>query len=275
MDWSRAKSILILVFVIVNIFLVANIGVFNLRSSISGETISNAKTVLKERGITLKCELPRFGSDTGMMQFDNAADRKREIIGKLLGNIDKPVESIKFGEELVKGSKNLVFESNGDFIYKDQSPSGSVNLTSKNEIEKLVRDSLQGTGLPLGKYIVDDFWLVSDKEAIIIFREKYKSFIVYDNYIGAWVSKEGITHLECRFKEVRGLTQKNKIIPAHVILLRNMEKGSGTVILGIDIGFRNKSDRSTKDLYSSPAWRVTTDDNVITYFNAYTGEVIK
>ena len=58
MDWSKAKSVLILVFIILNIFLAYNIMLLYNDEGISAHIIENVENILMDNGVELKCQIP-------------------------------------------------------------------------------------------------------------------------------------------------------------------------------------------------------------------------
>jgi regulatory protein YycI of two-component signal transduction system YycFG len=49
-DWSKAKNILILIFIVLNVFLLAYLGVYTKSSNISKEAVTSTLNVLKKMG---------------------------------------------------------------------------------------------------------------------------------------------------------------------------------------------------------------------------------
>lgn len=60
MDWARAKSIFIVVFIIMNILLVSyNVSNGN-RQQVSKKMITDSITILNQRGVELECKIPEI-----------------------------------------------------------------------------------------------------------------------------------------------------------------------------------------------------------------------
>ena len=63
MDWSKAKTILIIVFLVLNIFLGGNLWLKSSAKSditiVSANEIDEAKKILKQEGIIVKADIPK------------------------------------------------------------------------------------------------------------------------------------------------------------------------------------------------------------------------
>ena len=80
MDWSKAKTILIIAFVAVNIFILCVIvnGKPVDEPTVSDEFISNTTKLLKDKNITIDTEIPRYipSLTSIIVEFENANPKK-------------------------------------------------------------------------------------------------------------------------------------------------------------------------------------------------------
>lgn len=278
MDWSRAKNILILILLALNIFLFVNISVHNPGSSISGETISNTVKILGTRGITVKCEVPRTNNAPGKLSYnENAKLDKLKIARRLLADMDLSASSIKGGKEAVKGSKKLTFTNDYSLVYEDTDPKENINISDKKSVEKSLRRYLDMLYLPSSAYYLDVFTKNTDGSVILKFREKYKDYFVFENCTEITATKDGVINLKCEYREMDSMMSPNKkIISAYQILLKQYGDGTKAVITDIDLGFMEyKLGQDTREIYKRPVWRVRTGDGKERFFSASEGEEIQ
>lgn len=238
MDWSKAKNVLIIIFIALNIFLLANIVFYNLGQGISEETILNTERILRNGGIVVQCDIPTYNSPTSSIDYESYKFDKQQIKDKL------------FGE--------------------------GVDNSDKKQVEKYVRKVVKDIGINLDSYILDQFTMDINGMVHLVFIEQFDGLLVFDNYVKIILSESGITYFECSFKKVRGLVnEKQDIIPAHQILLKNYSGGGSVVITGIDMGFKGySSDSNTKKSSQSPVWRITEQGGVFRFFSAIDGTEI-
>jgi len=257
MDWSKAKNIMIFIFLALNIFLLVNIIILNKGEDISAETRSNTKKILSDRGIKLNCEIPALNGNIGRLNYEESELDTSGIAGKLLGK-DNTSERIEYGKELISGSKRLVFLDANTFIYTNSSPQENVDISSNSEIEKSIRKFLTGIDIPVTEYHIDLLKIRTESAVTLILSQRYKDLIVFDNYINATVTKQGIINLECKYKKIKNSSSEAmRIMPAHQVLLKNFYEGKEAVINRIDIGYKGyNQEQGIRTFSESPTWRI-------------------
>jgi regulatory protein YycI of two-component signal transduction system YycFG len=276
MDWSKAKTILIYIFIGLNIFLIVYMSMYKFDKNVSRETIANTRGILSQRGINLECAIPDYSSDTARLIYENGGLDKAGLVHKLFNS---PVESYDNTEknlEIAEGSKKLIFKDESFFAYTDEKPSVQLDISDKDEIERYLREFLKNLGLHVSNYKVDWFSRNDDGSATFIFTEKYGKYLVFDNCIRAVVAENGITNLECSYSKVKGLSKElTKIMPAYKVLLKNFSTGEDLTIISIDFGFKGYEPEGETLQYSeAPAWRIRLKDGTSRYFKASDGDEI-
>jgi hypothetical protein len=159
MEWARAKSIILFLLVVFNIYLLTNIYGYVSGHGIAAETIRNTEKIMESRGIRLECPIPEYNSDTPKLVVDNKGPDRLLLAGRLLG---EGYEEGRAGGTYINGGKKLSFDSNGILTYTDDSPAASVDVGRKNAVEKYTRDFLIDKGLADSSYILDEKKINSD-----------------------------------------------------------------------------------------------------------------
>lgn len=276
MDWSKAKSILIVVMLLLNVFLFALISFYISNQGISRETISNTIEILKGRGVAVETEIPRYSSDTPSLICENGGYDRETIAAKLLGFV--PSGGIGDGDVLEKDGKKLVFRESSFFVYTDTAPSDEVEIEDLESTKSYIGKFLDRLGINAANYKLDSYVRNPDGSCTFMFTEKYRNFLVYDNSIKLTASQKGITYLESRHRKIKGFAAGSmRIMPAYQVLLKNFGEGDENVVItGIDIGFKGyiKEEDNMQQFSQGPAWRVTTSNGDIRYFKASDGEEI-
>jgi regulatory protein YycI of two-component signal transduction system YycFG len=278
MEWARAKSIILFLLVVFNIYLLTNIYGYVSGHGIAAETIRNTEKIMESRGIRLECPIPEYNSDTPKLVVDNKGPDRLLLAGRLLG---EGYEEGRAGGTYINGGKKLSFDSNGVLTYTDDSPAASVDVGRKNAVEKYTRDFLIDKGLADSSYILDEKKINSDGSIYLRYLEKYKGFPVYDNYTEVTVTQKGITYIEMQRRHIICLssTRIDGITTAYQVLLGNFDGSESVTITGIDIGYKDNGIQDMDGIESSeqlPAWRVIIKDAARPrYFSAVDGREIK
>lgn len=279
MDWSKAKIILIIIFIVLNVFLLSNILFMKMEDQVSEEKIQTALQAMSNKGIVIKGDIPNYAKDTGKLSFESVGYDKGRVVASLLG-IEGTKEN-KSGDiiEFVNGSKTLTFLNISTFEYTNTNPVEKIDVSNRKNAESMAKKLLASFGIPAANYIIDSggYTIKDDGSIMLELREKYKGFIIFDNYAQISVSPEGITYIKCKYRKVKGFAAgKKSILPAHLILLRHYDAGINSPISSIDFGFIGYSTvRETKESTESPAWRVRLEDGSEAFYKAYDGEKIK
>jgi regulatory protein YycI of two-component signal transduction system YycFG len=263
MDWSRAKSILILIFVLLNVYLLIYLGIYIKNSNITKEAVTNTLNILKKNGVVLDptCTVPKYNKRTPMLILENE-------------------DGLAFSEEATSGIISL--ERNISGLNSD------LDLNNTRNLEKHSRDYLLSRGIKVPNFILDRCFKninnslqnsSSDETVTLIFIEKFKNFLIFDNEISLIISKRGIQSAISTVKRIKGFTKTNSLImPAHQVLLKKFYNEKDIVIKSIDIGFKGfdggNEELESKETSQSPAWRITTGDGREIFLKAYDGEEI-
>lgn len=277
MDWSKAKNTLIIVFLILNICLFAAIMVNRLEQSVSAEALNNTIKILSARNIAVQCEIPKYNARTPSLDYESGKLNKLLIAEKLLGDGYSLFNDSK-DEKYIKGSKTLYFKNHDTFIFTDEGPGMELDLSSRRGLEKQLRNFFEGLGLDMSSYILDAYQKADDGTVRVRFTEKYRKFLVFDNYVDTKLTDEGIIFIECKYRKVKGfVNDRADIMPAHQVLLKNFMDDEDITITSIDIGFKGyETGRDMKRSAEGPAWRVMVKEKKEPlYFRASDGKKIE
>ncbi|MCX7749863.1 MAG: two-component system regulatory protein YycI [Clostridia bacterium] len=277
MDWSKAKNILIILFLGLNIYLAVQIINFS-DSDISNDVIKDTLTILDNRNIKLfkSCEIPRFNRAADKLNIEEYRFNKKYIAQELLNDHTLSDNDIA-GDQIHKGEKYLVFKKKGVLEYKNQRPEGNLNLIGNGEIEKYAAGFLEKLDIPVSKYELDQFTSNNNGTFTLTFKEKYKGYYVFSNKMTLTLSKRGVHSLDVKFSRVIGFdNNKEKIVPAHMVLTRNLNDFIGKTILSIEMGYNyDDMEQEGNTLGERPVWRIKATQGEEYFYSADTGERIR
>ncbi len=276
MDWSRAKNILIAVLILLNIYMGANVILMFTGSGVAHSVINDARKALTAKGIEFspECRIPSAADQVSSLIFENEYDFDRDRMERILtGGADGSVS---------RSGRKLTFGGTGAFIFEDPGCSGTIDMSDRRSTEKTVRSYLSSLGLPVGRFILDHYDAGAGR---LLFTEKYRGLLVFDNYFEVFIKNGGISGINCSIRRIRMFSGKGRrVMPIHQVLLlwdREIQEEEGAesiVIKRIDLGFRSVGSvgpgSGTKEFSESPVWRIMLGDGSYRYFKAYDAEEI-
>lgn len=278
MDWSKAKNILLLIFFIFNIFLAFSLRTFYFGESVSQKTISDAIKVLEKSNVKVECEIPRKSVGVWKLKYDpmDGADTRAEVIGRIL-KTKIAAHQVEPGAELVNGPRKVAIRDDMVFEYTNEGAAETIDITDKNAVINRARKVYRDLRLPFKAYHLDRYKVNDDGSVTVLFIEKFRKFLVYDNYLEITLTNNGITRVICSYKKTGSLEEDRlsgkKLIDAYIMLIKNFEGANNITITGIDLGFKKPSSKSDVKVMSlNLYWRVTLSDGREFYFNAGDGE---
>jgi len=273
MDWGKAKSILIILFLILNIFLGYNLFIERLSPQVSSSQLKAAESILKERGITLKTKIPPNSEIASRLAFEGVGQfDMSKTASKLLG-----VDSSIIGENTVlnNGEKQFSIENRYTFIYTNKSPDSPIEINNAKELEASIKKFLKDAGLPTSDLVLDDI-NYRESTANVVFIQQKGKYKLFNNYVEVKASKEGIEYLKCSLQKPSTTKKDERIMPAYKVLFQNLWDNNGMVISSIELGYTiDETDGEITGYYERLHWRVKTEDGKSMFFDAITGKPMK
>ena len=258
MDWSRAKSILIAVFLTLNIILLSYISI-NKFGGDPGEVAADTLEILRSKNVAVACEIPLYESDTPRLVYEDGKYDRLKVAHALMGDMPASAEEIGNSEELVFSGKKLSFEGENSFSFADRQPADVIDILDSGKTERYLREMFEKMGFKESAYVLDGYFENTGGGVVFVFTEKYGGYLVFDNCITVLATQKGIAEMKYRHRGIKGFSQEMiKILPAYKILLKNFAgAGEKVAITGIDLGFKGLAVKPGMREYSEgPAWRI-------------------
>lgn len=271
MDWKRAKTILILMFFILNIVLFAVL-YQNLRvPGISDQTIENTRTILGKNNVHIECPIPKYMGSDYMLKFEETEIDKKRIVEGLLGN-----NYVETGDTFVNGTEKLVFFNDCGFEYTDSGSNKKIYTQTKSEVDVFIKDLAKKINIPMNEFQLDDFYSSgAGQGSNVVYKGVYGNYPIYDNYIEVEVGSVSIKSIKYHYKKPVSIMEREevKVIPVYQILITRVTKYPGLTIKSVDLGFKAiNMDKDTKTLYEELSWRIKASNGKELYYNARNGE---
>lgn len=293
MDLPKAKIVIIVMLIILNVILLFNNITYYREHSVQMETIDNTVSILNERGIVLECDIPRTNKAAYRLEYGSGKLDRAAIVSSLFDDtlrnykLEKGAElklpstteaqiALMFSSEsevasgdtasFEVGGRKLVFYSGTRFVFINENPGQNVDIKNDDDASKYALKYLKSKGLITGKYVLDELRRSRDGSAVVTFIQEYEGFLIYDNFCTVTVTDSGITRLEYGKLQITGFLPGRISDPAsaYQVLLANYKVGEGCVITSIELGYRYPGGSSMYGAESSellPVWRVKFKDS--------------
>ncbi|MGI6085022.1 MAG: two-component system regulatory protein YycI [Acetivibrionales bacterium] len=265
MDWSKAKTILLITFLILNIFLFVMIMFTGSNQLLKNDYTRYAKDYLASRNIEIKADIPRVSRYTGKVLYStkkyNVQGLSRLVFGKEASvSESESAINIVVGDEMLNLTEDELYIK--DRLTDRETWSGDLKIFEDKLINYLKNLEFNKSDLYLEEATE------SENAKNIVFTVKYKKVHVFDQQITAQLDKDGFLTISAPAKEIRKENGTGEVLSAYQVLVMG-GLAPGSKVVNIDIGYRRISEG---DLYGIPVWRIMSDDGVTVLYNGFTGE---
>lgn len=282
MDWSKAKTILIIAFIVTNLLLAYMLYDNNTiaEPTVSDEFIADAIKLLKSKDITLNCDIPKDIPSLSMMTVEYEVNNVNEINkgffnGTCIGSMqEEGIVEFKKDKEIVKimEDKQLIYENEND---ENKYP----NLNEEKAIyiaEEFLKDkgfTKEDMKLNYKSNYKNTYYLEYTKI--------YNGIYVERTYSKFKIDKRGVKRFErlwLNTKEVGDNEIYISTAPKAILGLLNMESAYGKVVDDISLCYyfdpKKHSDlvgdfKKTKEGKAIPAWRIQFHDDSFIFLDEY------
>lgn len=283
MDWSKAKNILIIAFVITNIFLFfnikQNIDQHNYFYKVDNERIEDVTNILDEKSIVVNTDVPKQVPRLAVLTLKYETYKGKEVADKILGQYET-----KDGEFIKDNEKVKIDLNNKLIIYERRPQIFSIENLTEEKAKEIADNFIEKYGF----YNRDiKQWNVLQKERgqyEIIYKQIYKDMIIRDSEMKVLVNNTGVLRLERRWLQIEGIKDHEKrVIPATKALLIAIDKinkeDNGAIITDITLGYSLDISKfnslANQEWYNmelgdaSPYWIICLENKECIYIEAY------
>ncbi len=293
MDWSKAKTLLIVAFIITNIFLGYNIHSEKSRQNeiqiVDSRHLENVEQHLNDNGISLSIGIPNKVVSLPMLTVKYKNFDSDEVAKKILGKgYSKEIfnnDGLK--KEIFKGNGGeLIIENNKRLAYKNKGNRERVRIPNEEAAAKIANDFLKQHKLMKDDIIPDRIYHETGEYAEdgpaykLVYNQTYKDKFLGQSYIHVYVNHSGVVAVEAMLLECEKIQQPHKkVIPATEALMGIMntilqENKQPISINEIEIGYYFSPARYAdwKEVDSGtaiPSWKITIQNGKTYYIEAY------
>jgi len=206
MEWERAKSYLIIFFLLLNAGLGVLLFMESRRYTVAPEQERLIRTVLDQNGISMYTMLMRRFPPMRPLEIRGLYYDTDALLSILFENPYAVEQSTVFGQQIFQYGASMMTISNGFITYEN--PYGSRNRPgATNDLTASSASALTNTFVRsyFPDFRLDSNFRVGDNFRII-YRQEYRGQLIHSNFIEFLVTPLGITMIDMQFGQVLGHT---------------------------------------------------------------------
>jgi regulatory protein YycI of two-component signal transduction system YycFG len=255
MDWSKIKTIFILTFLILDVYLLFQF--MKVRDANQYEVITESSFVEKLEAEEIRYkELPKAPIED---QYLSA----------------KPKMFTKDDITKLKGQTALLKEPSSALIVKLDKPIALKPKFEAAELTSFIKDNV----LYGSEY---KFWKKEDKKNTIIYFQQYENMTLYENLSGMLTfhiddHNQIVSYEQTYLEDIAKMTEKEVILPPLKALETLHQKGDllpKSKITKVELGYSTLIQLAASQALA-PTWRFVVDDKESLYVNALEGQIIE
>lgn len=257
MNWYRIKTVLIFLFLAINIFLAALLGIEGLsKTRAAKEKVAAAAAALEKNGIEVLCEVPHETPRLGTLTLENPKAEPQKFAEQILGG-----KATRLGDTWRRDGKAVTLLDKG-FVYE----SGEKSVAPEKKTVQQMRTVLESMGFSMtyaegypGDTAVTFVQLI---DGVQLFECVLSVHPAADGTVaraeGAWAAV------------VESAGEKLPVKSAADALLSFLREGhAGSTITEITCGYAVLlSEEGYRTADAVPVWRVETADGNLYYYDA-------
>lgn len=277
MDLSRAKTILIMAFLVLNFFLGLllwqNPRNLRVQGGLTAEEAEQAKTALREAGFELQTALPRQTPRLSLLHVSRPPLNEDNWAARFWPGGGAQKRTASPGETyFVKGQEQLKINASGHLVFR-QPAGGSAVPAEEGRLlaDRLLRErSLLEDGLKF-----DLSFPAGGNVQVYRYLNIYQGFPLFNNFTNVHLHAEGIGEIGIyRLQPLSFSGREIQVVSAAMAvqtLLNQPGSFKAKNITDLSLGYYSQVYNAER-WEIAPVWRFAAADGTVFYVNAFTGE---
>lgn len=285
MNWSKAKTILIIVFLLADIFLFYVSYSGDLGYNSGNDSVAQVLEHLENRDIIVKGLIPNKGNP-GSQLYVKYTLFNPERAKKIFFNSDTDVFIRENENKIILENNHITVEifKNGEIVFLNKSINNAENSEiNESQAERIIDDFLKSLNIDRDDTIIINK-VIEDRSINIMYNQVYKNQFIDKTFLDIKVTNNGVAYMKMLwFESIENGKTKSEVIPPTKALLKLSEfyrEMEGTIIVeDISQGYYFGSNieqpfdvQSIEEGTAIPVWRISTNMGSI-YINAYNGTI--
>nr|WP_312576900.1 two-component system regulatory protein YycI [Sedimentibacter sp.] len=275
MDWNKSNTILIIAFVILNIFLLmstfSDIFTDNFNVNLDSDFKNDVENMLAGKNINIKCQIPEDEFILPVLETEyNMIEVNNEVVQKYLGKgVEAKEDVYEYSNE--KGEKLEIIDGKKIKFIMRNITSGEVSD------EEVLNESIKAV---IGQYAIDitnfseSCRYISKDGGYVTYTQNYNDINMDNSYINFLVDKVGVYGFEIqKIDTVMEIKDKIRAISAIEALPRLMtdDEIRDKDIIEIKMKYysvENENWKNIKNINADPTWKVVFSDGTQKYLSS-------
>lgn len=273
MDWSKAKSILIIAFIITNLIL-GYVLVENkdTEETFNKEFIEEVKGELLEKNIIITAKIPTDTPSLPKLTIEYEVYDPQKVVTLFLGKYDEKDEQFDKKFFKYRGKELTIFDNNKRLFYTSNNSEEKYKDLNESSLVEIAKNFLSERSFSTDDFKLGDYDYEPNRKAHYLEYVKiHKDRFVEESYMRFEIDNTGVTRFERYWIDTKDVTYSNfSISSAPNVLLRLISKVDviGKTITDIDLCYyfspndesEHVDPKNTMKGQAIPAWRVKFSD---------------
>jgi hypothetical protein len=267
MEWSKAKTVFIILFAILNVFLFVSILYGSTSTGFNSDYVKSVKTLLESRNIRIEADVPSYRYKTGKIVYDESEPDVAKVVEFLFGHSLDPVNEPESSLAHWREDDKLLIAGNNAIEFTDDSPDGKLDISVKENVQKELERYLEGLGLNRRDYAMDAY-IKRNGEVYVRYLKKFRGQLLFDVYVDFTIGEAGVKSIGMIHKNAVSTIWPEEILSAYQLMALGAIPND-SVITGISFGYKRLQEGELND---RPVWRIRFSDGHEEFYNAYNGD---
>lgn len=277
MDWDKAKTFAIFLFLILNAVLFILTGQEDRKYQMTAEQYNAIYDVLIKNDIQLQTDIPKDFSPRKKLTITKISFDYSQLVSAFFEDPDSVKRTLVDNRTVFKNQTSSLLIDAEDIVFENNASKTIIENLNENAAKSFCDDFIKK--INLGFEQLTPVSVIADEDTIYLnYYERYNDTPLYFNYIEATVSKRGIKRLSLSRYVPEGYTgQKHNIYSADEALFSMLryfknQNIKDKAIWKMELGYALLDEIKDITQNASPFYMIYTDSHIV-MVNAYTNEV--
>lgn len=280
MDWTKAKNILIIAFIFMNLLLAyilfSNEGYSDSFLYDDSDFIREVKNKLYEKGIKINCTIPNEYPEMGLLTIKYEMYNSFKLADRFFDEYES--EYIEHGIIFNSNEEKLKVINNNKVIYENFSEENNYKDLDDNKANNIAEDFLKNKGFADKDFKLTNYTVDCNKY-ILEYTKLYENILVEASVMKFEIDSAGVTKFERKWIITEGISQAKIITRTpHQALLRLLSRKEiyNKEIEDVSLSYYyNPEEHSIGDIkdpkqwQAGPAWRIKFSDGTKIFLEEY------
>lgn len=284
MNWSKAKNIIIIILVAMNIGLLFASQYTKGQNSLSFEAERSIVKLLNQNGIELYAELPKEFTPMSQLRLANQQMNIDELKADFFDNEEDVKISVELGDTILKKDNKTLTIKQSKIVYDNKDNYSGIDgldkMMAKKISDQFVKNKL-GSSYANYKYFSTHS---NSNSYCITYYESYKNYKIISNYIKVNVTNKGITAVELfRYPPENFVGATRQICSSDEALLTFMEEvypltdQMNLFVDKMELGYIIETNsHNATNIVAIPCYIISVEgSDKVYYINAYTNTLME